>query len=413
MIHYMKLGRVAPKPHVTFHDEGKLLMEQCFTRQGFEGPYSILYFRTPPTDETAVEKLAIPGFCPFEPLAEQPLHRRHLKTTELKLSGDFLDARRVLLFNSDIQMSMVKPTTTSPRFFVNGDGEELYYVYRGSGRIESLFGVLPFREKDYVLIPRGTPYRIHWDAASGGSPATAPQFFVFEGRGWIDIPKEFRNAHGQITDYAPYSDRDFRGPETLLAYDPARHGQAPFKLVVKREDVLTVHLFKHFPHEVVGWDGAVYPVAFNIMDYQPKTASVHLPPTIHITFAGNEFVVCSFVPRKVDYYDRDGVKAIPCPYGHASVHMDEILFYVEGNFTSRRGIESGSISLHPAGIPHGPHPGTYEKSVGHDRTSELAVMCDTYKQLKLTKIAHDIEDKDYHLTWVSKESGAADAPGAR
>ncbi len=408
MITYMKLGKVPPKQHVTFYEEGKLLMEQCFTRQGFEGPYSILYFRTPPTDENAVESLAIPGFCPFEPLAEQPLYRRHIKTQNLQLKGDFLDARRVLLFNSDIQMSMVKPTEPSPRFFVNGDGDELYFVYKGSGRIESIFGVTAFRERDYVLIPRGTPYRIAWDA--GGPPH---EYFVFEGRGWIDIPKEFRNSSGQITDYSPYCNRDFRGPEKLLAFDEKSHGKPPYRLVVKRDDKLTVHLFKHFPHDVVGWDGSVYPVAFSINDYQPKTASVHLPPTIHITFAGNEFVVCSFVPRKVDYFDRDGHKAIPCPYGHASVHMDEILFYVDGNFTSRRGIDSGSISLHPAGIPHGPHPGTYEKSIGHDRTSELAVMCDTYKQLKLTKTAHEIEDKDYHLTWVSKESGEADAPGAR
>ncbi len=409
MIHYMRLGKVPPKQHVTFYEEGKLLMEQCFTREGFEGPYSTLYFRTPPTDETAVEMLAIPGFCPFEPLAEQPLHRRHIKTQGLKTGGDFLDARRVLLFNSDVHISMVKPTEQSPRFFVNGDGEELYFIYKGAGRVESVFGITPFRERDYVLIPRGTPYRIAWDAASCASP----EYLVFEGRGWIDIPKEFRNGHGQITDYAPFCHRDFRGPETLLAYSEASHGRAPFKLVVKREDRLTVHLFKHFPHDVAGWDGSVYPVAFNIDDYQPRTASVHLPPTTHITFAGNEFVVCSFVPRKVDYYDKNGVKAIPCPYGHASVHMDEILFYVAGNFTSRRGIDSGSISLHPAGIPHGPHPGTYEKSIGHDRTSELAVMCDTYKQLKLTTLAHDLEDKDYHLTWISKEAGEADTPGAR
>lgn len=417
MIQYMRLGKVPPKQHVTFYDEGKLLMEQCFTREGFEGPYSILYFRTPPTDENAVEMLSIPGFCPFEQLAEQPLYRRHIKTQNMKASGDFLDARRVLMFNSDVQMSMVKPTEQSTRFFVNGDGDELYFIYKGVGRIESMFGITPFRERDYVLIPRGTPYRIAWDESRVGSAhqtgTTGPEYFVFEGRGWIDIPKEYRNRNGQITDYAPFCNRDFRGPEKLLEYNEKSHGKAPYKLVVKRGDQLTVHMFKHFPHDVAGWDGSVYPVAFNIHDYQPKTASVHLPPTIHVTFAGNEFVVCSFVPRKVDYYDKDGIKAIPCPYGHASVHMDEILFYVDGNFTSRKGIDSGSISLHPAGIPHGPHPGTYEKSIGHDRTSELAVMCDTYKQLKLTKFAHELEDKDYHLTWVSKEAGEADTPGAR
>src|SRR5262245_24388221 len=304
MIQYHSLGKIPPKPHTAFYEEGKLLMEHCHTREGFEGPFSILYYRTPPTDENAVERLAIPGFCPFEPLKEQSLYRRHLKTKEMKVKGDFLDARRVLMFNSDVQMSMARPTEKSARFFSNGDGDECYFVYKGSGRFETLFGVLPFRERDYVIIPRSTPYRIHWDGAN-------PEFFVFEGRGFIDVPKEFRNRSGQITDYAPYSHRDFRAPETLLTYNPSVQGPAPFKLVIKREDTLTVHLFKHFPFDVAGWDGSVYPTAFNIHDYQPKTGSVHLPPTIHVTFAGNNFVVCSFVPRKVDYYDRDGTKAIP------------------------------------------------------------------------------------------------------
>lgn len=393
MIHYKALGKLPPKPHTAFYDEdGKLLMEHCHTREGFEGAFSVMYYKVPPTDENAVETIAIPGWCPFEPLAEQPLYRRHMKTPDLKLSGDFMDARRVLMFNSDVHISMCKPTKTSPRFLCNGDGEELYFVNKGSGRVESVFGVLPFRERDYILIPRAVPYRIHWEGEN-------PEFLIFEGRGFIDVPQEWRNRHGQITMYAPYTHRDFRAPETLLSYSEASHGKAPFHLVVKREDQLTVHLHPHFPYEVVGWDGSVYPVAFNIHDYQPKTGLIHLPPTIHITFAGNEFVVCSFVPRKVDYHE----KAIPCPYGHASVHMDEILFYVDGNFTSRRGIDQGSISLHPAGIPHGPHPGTYEKSIGTERTNELAVMCDTYKQLKLTKVAHDIEDKDYHMTWLEKE----------
>ena len=398
MIHYHKLGKMPPKPHITMYEEGKLLMEQCFTRQGFEGPYSTLYFRTPPTDECAVEKLAIPGFCPFEPLAEQPLYRRHIRTQKFKAAGDFLDARRVLMFNSDIQMSMVKPTESSARFFTNGDGDEAYFVYKGSGRLESMFGVVNFREHDYILIPRGTPYRFQFDDADN-------ELLAFEGTGWIDVPKEWRNSHGQITDYAPYSHRDFRIPESLLAYSERNHGKTPYKLVVKRDNTLTVHQFEHFPHDVAGWDGSVYPVAFNIHDYQPKTATVHLPPTIHVTFAGNEFVICSFVPRKVDYYEKDGLKAIPCPYGHASVHMDEILFYVAGNFTSRKGIDSGRISLHPAGIPHGPHPGTYEGSIGHERSSELAVMCDTYKKLHLTTLAHELEDKDYHMTWLQKEGG--------
>ncbi|MEK7756833.1 MAG: homogentisate 1,2-dioxygenase domain-containing protein, partial [Planctomycetota bacterium] len=211
---------------------------------------------------------------------------------------------------------------------------------------------------------------------------------------------------GQITMDAPFCHRDFRIPTEMLRYDRAKHGEPPYPLVVKHANQLSVHEFKHFPWELAGWDGVVYPVAFNIHDYQPRTGAVHLPPTTHITFAGRGFVICSFVPRKVDYYDRDGVKAIPCPYGHASVDCDEILYYVEGNFTSRKGIESQSISLHPMGVPHGPHPGTYEKSIGHDRTNELAVMCDTFKPLLLTSVADSIEDKDYHYTWVKRENEA-------
>ena len=400
MINYIRMGKVPIKPHTTFYEDGKLLMEHCHTREGFEGPFSIMYYRTPPTDENAVEKLAVPGFCPFEPLGEQPLYRRHIKTFDLKVKGDFLDSRRVLLFKSDVQISMAKPTERSARFFSNGDGDELYFVHKGKGRFETLLGVLPFREHDYVYVPRGIPYRVVAEAGQ------TPEMMVFEGSQFIDIPKEWRNRAGQITMYAPYTHRDFHGPERLLTYDAAEHGKAPFKLVVKRENVLTVHIFQHFPYELAGWEGFVFPFTFNIHDYHPKTSTVHLPPTIHLTFAGNNFIVCSFVPRKVDYLDRDGMKSIPCPYGHASVHMDEILFYVDGNFTSRRGILPASISLHPSGIPHGPHPGTYEKSIGTEKTSELAVMCDTHKQLHLTKIAHEIEDKDYHLTWVSKEGGA-------
>ncbi len=392
MIHRHALGRLPAKPHTAFYEDGKLLMEHAHTREGFDGPFSLLYYRTPPTDESAVEGLTIPGFCPFEPLADQPLHRRHLKTPDLALTGDFLEARRTLLFNSDLHIGMVKPSATSPRFLANGDGDEMYFVYRGAGRFETLFGVLPFREHDYVHIPRATPYRIHFE----GDP---PEFMVFEGRGFIDIPKEYRNRSGQITMYAPFTHRDFRVPESLLLYDQSCHGMAPFPLAVKREDRLSVHLHEHFPYELVGWDGFAYPFAFNIHDYQPKTGLVHLPPTIHTNFAGNEFVICSFVPRKVDY----AKGAIPCPYGHASVHMDEILFYVEGNFTSRKGIDTGSISLHPAGIPHGPHPGTYQASIGTERTSELAVMCDCYKPLRLTTAARQIEQQDYHLTWVERE----------
>ena len=393
MLHRHTIGRIPAKPHTAFYDENdKLLMEVCVTREGFHGPYTILYYKTPPTDEFAVERIALPGFCPVTAIDDQALHRRHIRSQDIKPGGDFLTGRKTLLINADMHVGVSKPAEPAQRFFSNGDGDELYFVNEGAGRLESLYGILPFRKHDYVLIPKSTPYRIHFDGDKG-------TLLVFEGRPKIGIPSEYRNAYGQLTDYAPYSHRDFRLPTELLKFDAARHGKPPYSLVVKQSDTLSVHQYQHFPHEVVGWDGAIYPVAFNIHHYQPKTGLVHLPPTIHTTFAGNGFVVCSFVPRMTDFHE----KAVPCPYGHASVDMDEILYYVEGNFTSRKGITPESISLHPQGVPHGPHPGQYAKSIGTKRTDELAVMCDTYKPLRLTTEAAAIEDKNYHLTWVKEE----------
>ncbi|MEK6676536.1 MAG: homogentisate 1,2-dioxygenase domain-containing protein [Planctomycetota bacterium] len=399
MIHYHQLGSVPPKQHITHYEDGKLLMEQCVTRIGFESMYSILYYRVPPTDETSVETMTLPGYCPFEPARDQALYRRHLRTQEMKPDGDFLTGRRIVLYNDDIRIGICKPNKPPKNFFSNADGDECWFAYDQGGTVESIYGILPFRKHDYVIIPKGTPYRLHHD----GTDAT---FLLFESNSYIDVPKQFRNESGQVTMYAPFCHRDFRVPTELMHFDRAKHGDPPYPWIVKRDDRLTVHLFKHFPWDVVGWDGFTYPVAFSIHDYQPRTATVHLPPTTHTTFAGRGFVICSFVPRKVDYFDRDGRRAIPCPYGHASVDCDEILYYVDGNFTSRKGIESQSISLHPMGIPHGPHPGTYERSIGTDRTNELAVMCDTFKALKMTAIADTIEVKDYHYTWVNRENEA-------
>jgi homogentisate 1,2-dioxygenase len=390
MIHRHQLGQVPAKPHTAFYDANdKLLMEQCVTRRGFEGPFSVLYFKIPPTDEFAVEPLEVPGFCPYRLVDRQPLHRRHVRTQAHEPVGDFLTGRRTLMVNADLQVGICKPVDPPRHFFSNGDGDECYFVHEGSGFVESVYGVLPFKEHDYVLIPKSTPYRIHLERNRG-------TLLVFEGRGPVGIPKEFRNEWGQITMYAPYTHRDFRLPEKLLTYDSARHGQPPYRQVTKLGDELSVHEYRHWPYELVGWDGFVYPVAFNIHDYQPKAGLIHLPPTTHITFSGPNFVICSFVPRMVDFHER----AIPCPYGHASVDMDEILYYVAGNFTSRKGIDSESISLHPQGVAHGPHPGTYERSIGVKRTSELAVMMDCYKLLRLTDYAAQLEDPDYHTTWV-------------
>ena len=389
MLHRHALGQLPPKPHTAFYEDGKLLMEQMVTRGGFHGAFSILYYRTPPTDEVEVADFSLPGFCPAELVADQPLKRRHVRTQELKPGGDFLSGRRTLLVGDNLDIGVCKPVEQTTRFFSNGDGDELYFVKQGSGTLESLYGVLPFREHDYLLIPKMTPYRLRFD----GPGAT---LLVFEGRPEISIPSDYRNAWGQLNDFAPYSHRDFRMPMELLRLSPAQHGQPPYEIVMKRRNALTLHRYPHFPLDIAGWDGCMYPVAFNIHDYQPKTGLVHLPPTIHTTFSGKDFVICSFVPRLLDYHEH----AIPCPYAHANVDMDEILYYVAGNFTSRRGIDSESISLHPAGVTHGPHPGTYEKSIGVKRTDELAVMADCYSALRLTVEACRLEDRDYHLTWT-------------
>jgi len=399
MIHYHRVGNIPPKHHVTHRENGKLLMEQCMTRVGFDSTYSILYFRTPPTDEFAVRTTELPGFCPIQPVAEQPLHRRHVRTQDLEHGGDFLTARRTLLMNDDVRVGVSKPDGPGKDWFSNGEGDECWFAYEGGGLLETIYGPIEFRKQDYLIIPKGTPYRIHPEGGKG-------TFLVFESATYIDVPKQFRNEAGQITMDGPYCHRDFRMPTELLKFDEAKHGKGPYPLIVKYDNRLSVHEYKHFPWDLAGWDGCAYPVAFNIRDYQPRTGSIHLPPTIHITFAGRGFIICSFVPRKVDYYERGEHKAIPCPYGHASVDCDEILYYVEGNFTSRKGIEQESISLHPMGVPHGPHPGTYEKSVGADRTQELAVMCDTFKPLMLTEVAAGVEDKDYHYTWVKRENEA-------
>jgi homogentisate 1,2-dioxygenase len=389
MLHRHTLGKIPPKPHTTLYEDGKLLMEQEITRAGFNGPFSSVYYRTPPTDEHNVRPLAIDGFCPVQFADAGPLRRYHIKTQDHQPQGNYLTGRRTLFVSTDLEVGVCKPAEPSRQCFCNGDGDELYFVTRGGGTLESIYGVLPFGAHDYVLIPKGTPYRLRCGADT--------VLLICEGRAEIAIPGDYRNNWGQLSDFAPYSHRDFRLPMELAAHDPAEHGQPPFEMVVKRGGELTVRDFQHYPLEVAGWDGCIYPVAFNIHDFQPKTGQVHLPPTIHTTFAGGgRYVICSFVPRVVDFHK----DAIPCPYAHANVDMDEILYYVEGNFTSRKGIDSQSISLHPAGITHGPHPGMYEKSVGAKTTSELAVMIDGYAPFRLTTAAMELDEKDYHYTWV-------------
>jgi len=385
MIHRTVRGRVPQKPHTVFRVDGELTFEHCFTRQGFDSVYTILWHRRPPHWVTREEDLGRhPGWA--EPQWSGPLRRCHYQTDRIDGDGSPFFGRRLVFANPDVGVWVGRSSTSEPTLVANADGDELTFVHRGAGRIESPLGIVPFVAGDYVYVPQGLAHRMVLD-----EPA---HFLVVEARSALRVPKQFRSPEGQLSMYAPYTHHDFvepkwpkRGPEAL---DPPR------RLIVQHGGRLTAFEVTHNPFDVVGWDGQCWPFAFPIRAFQPKTGLVHLPPTIHTTFAGNGYVVCSFVPRLVDFHP----EAIPCPYPHSSPDCDEILFYVEGNFTSRKGVGPGSITLHPRGLPHGPHPGTYEASIGTDRTDELAVMIDTFKPLVPTIHAAGLEDNEYNTSWV-------------
>jgi homogentisate 1,2-dioxygenase len=315
------------------------------------------------------------------------LSRRHYLTPRLPVGGAMLSARVALFHNSDVTVLVTRPDRSDDAWLANGDGDELHFVHEGAGRVESMFGLLPFKAGDYVYLPRSTIHRWVIDQPS--------YVLTMEGHSFVDIPKNFRNASGQLRMDAPYSHRDFGRPQWPAEGLDRACANGPRTLVARKNGRSFQYAFSGPVVDVVGWDGVVYPFTFPIEKYQPKTGLVHLPPTIHTTFAGGRFVVCSFVPRLTDTHE----EAIPCPYPHSSVDCDEILFYVRGNFTSRRGVGPGSISLHPAGIVHGPQPGAYEASIGSRRTDEMAVMIDTFSPLQATAEAAKIEDPAYMRSW--------------
>lgn len=387
MIDWMQAGSVPAKPHTVFKDaEGRLLYEHCFTRQGFEGAFSILYHRHHPSRQTDWRP-SKRGWR--KPVAAPPevVTRRHYLSPKLNAGGCMLDARVPLLFNGDLTVLVARPDADDDLFFANADADELHFVHEGEGTVETIHGLLPFQAGDYVMLPRGVLHRWTW---------RRPGFvFTTLGHGFVDIPSNFRNKYGQLKMDAPYTHRDFGRPQWPAEGLAERFRDAPTTVVIKRGDAFHEYDQPHSPMDVVGWDGCVWPFTFAIEKYQPKTGLVHLPPTIHTTFVGNRFVVCSFVPRVTDFHP----DAIPCPYPHSSVDCDEVIFYVRGNFTSRKGVGPGSVSLHPAGIVHGPHPGAYEASIGTSRTEELAVMLDTFSPLVPTTAAVEIEDPQYMASW--------------
>ena len=380
-------GDVPPKHHLAFRGpEGRLRYEECLTRQGFSGAYTILYHRERPHTHrvASVEH----GFSVPERAPPRSLQKRHYRSQDLAPSRSReapVDARIPLVFNEDVVVSVLKPSCSDPVYFVNGDADDLYFVLEGSGRVRSVLGDVPFGPNDYICVPRGVLHRFILDEG------ISQYWLQLECLGGMGLLSQWRNETGQLTMDAPYSHRDFVRP----VFDgPCEEGLR--EILVKRQGAFHGFTVDHSPLDVVGWDGAVYPFVFPILNFQPRAGLVHLPPTWHGTFAARGALICSFVPRVVDFHP----DAVPCPYPHSSVDCDEIIFYARGNFTSRRGVGPGSLSHHPAGLPHGPHPGAYEASLGTARTDELAVMLDTFKPLGTTPDALNVEDVRYMESFV-------------
>ncbi len=382
MPRYHRLGKLPHKHHTQFRKpDGGLYTEQLFSTRGFSGPMSTLYHVNMPTEVSGWEDRGsvAPTYLP-----EEPLRHRHLKTARLKPCGDAVSGRIPLMGNQDVIWSQAVVADQMETYYKNADGDECLFVHDGSGTMESLFGTITFRPGDYLVIPRGTIYKLHFDKL----PVRMIAVLSF---GPIEIPRRYRNDLGQLLEHAPYSERDIRPPEELPVHDR----REPQSVLIRARNHLTLYHYPYHPLDVVGWDGYVFPFAFSINDFSPITGKLHMPPPIHQTFQGNGFVLCSFCPRMLDYHP----EAIAIPYNHSNVDSDEVMYYVNDKYGARKGIEQGSITVHPLGIPHGPQPGAVEASLGAKQTEEMAVMVDTFHPFKLTQAAVTIEDPDYWLSW--------------
>lgn len=388
---YHRMGKVPHKRHIQFRKEdGSLYREEVMGTKGFSGIQSILYHHHPPTQVRGVEKLR-----DWQPELEEggANRHRHLLTGGLSAGGDPVDGRVHLLANEDVVIGVFRPTKRMDYFFRNSDGDEVLFVHEGEGEFQSVFGSMSYRSGDYIVIPVGTTYRLEMKEG--------PQrFLVIESAGEITPPKRYRNEFGQLMEHSPYCERDIRVPERLQT----RLEEGIFEVRVKAHGQLHAYRYDFHPFDVVGWDGYLYPWIFNVEDFEPITGRIHQPPPVHQTFAGPNFVICSFVPRLYDYHP----EAIPAPYWHSNVNSDEVLYYVKGNFMSRKGIREGSITLHPSGLPHGPHPGKAEASIGKKGTEELAVMIDTFRPLRVTQGALEMEDAGYLYSWLPETDAVTD-----
>lgn len=396
---YMKLGEVPRKrhikmprdPHTSFRGEG-IAYEHVITTQGFDRAYSITYHLRPPT---RVKNVELAGHVDLKQIEGQMLRHHHFKTFEMKRSGSPITGRVPLLFNEDCVALRCRPTEQQSMLYRNGGADEVIFIHSGKGVVQTPYGKLPYRELDYIVIPRGTTYNIVSDDIA------REDHLILESVGPVRIPRRYLNPDGQLMLGAPFYERDFHGPAELLTVDK----EQDTTILVKDGHRLTRVTHASHPFDVVGWDGFIYPYTFNALDFEPLTGTVHLPPPYQQCFECRGFVICTFAPRYLDHHP----EAIKVPYVHSNVEADEVLFYCRGNFGSRKGISAGSISLHPAGIPHGPHPGTIAASMSVQRTEELAVMFDTEKPLKVTAEAMRLDDPSYPYSWL--DSGPASPDG--
>lgn len=389
MLERRSQGRIPDAPHTQHRSpDGSLLYEHCITRDGFDGPYTVAYHQHRPHE--AAPTTDAPITLVAADLRPERLLRRHYQSPP---HPDALEAyprhRCRLLENEDVALSLAMPTRTDAAYFANADGDELYFIHEGSGTLRTLLGDVTYRAGDYLYVPRALPHRFLLDHG------VLQHFFVIEARTSLRVPKSYRNESGQLRLDAPYSHRDFRAAELGAPRDEGLRD-----LWLKTQGTMQKYHLARSPLDVVGWDGSLYPFALSIDAFKPKVGKVHLPPPVHATFEASGLLVCSFVPRPLDFHER----AVPCPYPHSSVDVDEVLFYSRGNFTSRRGVGPGSISHHPRGIPHGPHPGAYEASLGARHTDEVAVMIDCARPLTRSALAEALEDAAYHASFVAGDS---------
>lgn len=384
MPYYHQLGSIPHKRHTQFRKpDGSLYSEQLFSTEGFSNDYSLLYHHHPPT---AIIKTDEPYSVMPRIAEEKMLKHRSLNGFSVQPADDFLESRKPVLVNNDCQVVLAAPRQSLRSYFYkNADADELIFIHEGSGTLHTMYGSIDFGYGDYLNIPRGTIYQVDFVSPEN-------RLLIVESFSPIRFPKKYLGKNGQLLEHSPFCERDIRVPVQLQGLDE----KGDFIIKTKKKGIMYGIHYGHHPFDVVGWDGCCYPFAFSIHDFEPITGRVHQPPPVHQTFEGNNFVVCSFVPRLFDYHPQ----AIPAPYNHSNIDSDEMIYYVDGDFMSRKNVTRGMITLHPAGIPHGPHPGAVLKSIGAKETKELAVMVDTFHPLQLTTAALEIENPGYTMSWA-------------